>query len=244
MKWLYIIQFGMKLFEVTQNWIKMFHLARSWMEQLLFVQSWFSLLEFAKFFQFMEIFNFTQIWMKLFQFAQISLRLLKFTQRFWFNSNLNKILIIHPDISEHTKILVWSQQNYFRLLLIARYSGAPRAIALATLPKGKVAWKWENEWVCRPPLNLSLYEVICSLFAKSECPIQISIFGRKLAFLWKSVNSIRHRRENGIDTLKLYHDTLLKTLKKHCYQHIMVSAFCIIITHYFSEEELVWICLT
>jgi len=29
MKWLYIIQIGMKLFEVTQNWMKMFHLAQS-----------------------------------------------------------------------------------------------------------------------------------------------------------------------------------------------------------------------
>jgi len=36
---LYIIQIGMKLFEVTQNWMKMFHLARSWMELLLFGQS-------------------------------------------------------------------------------------------------------------------------------------------------------------------------------------------------------------
>ena len=37
----------------------------------------------------------------------------------------------------------------------------------------------------------------------------------KLAFLWKSVKSFRHRRENRVDTLKLHHDTLLKTLKKH-----------------------------
>jgi len=50
MKWLYIIQIGIKLFEVTQNWMKMFHLARSWMELLLFVQSWFSLLEFTQIF--------------------------------------------------------------------------------------------------------------------------------------------------------------------------------------------------
>jgi len=42
MKWLYIIQIGMKLFEVTQNWMKMFfHLVRNWMKLLLFVQSWF-----------------------------------------------------------------------------------------------------------------------------------------------------------------------------------------------------------
>jgi len=42
---------------------------------------------------------------------------------------------------------------------------------------------------------------------------QLSIFGRKLALLWKSVKSIRHGRENGVDTLKLHHDTLSKTLK-------------------------------
>jgi len=40
MKWLYIIQIGIKLLEVTQN-LMMFHLARSWMELLLFAQSWF-----------------------------------------------------------------------------------------------------------------------------------------------------------------------------------------------------------
>jgi len=41
MKWLYIIQIGMKPFEVTQHWMKMLHLARSLMELLLFGQSWF-----------------------------------------------------------------------------------------------------------------------------------------------------------------------------------------------------------
>jgi len=63
-------------------------------------------------------------------------------------------------------VLVWSQQNYLRLLLIVRYSGAPRAAALATLPKGKAAWKWENEWVCKPTLNLSIYEIVCSVFCQ------------------------------------------------------------------------------
>jgi len=33
-------------------------------------------------------------------------------------------------------------------------------------------------------------------------------------FLWKSVKSIRYGRENGVDTLKLHHDTLLNTFKK------------------------------
>jgi len=32
--------------------------------------------------------------------------------------------------------------------------------------------------------------------------------------LRKSVKSIKNRRENGVDTLKLHHDTLSKTLKK------------------------------
>ena len=64
MKWLYIIQIGMKLFEATQNWIKTFHLAQSWMELLLFRQSWFSLLELTQIFPINgNIFNFTQIWM-------------------------------------------------------------------------------------------------------------------------------------------------------------------------------------
>jgi len=75
MKWLDIIQIGMKLFavpqkgiklfEVTQNWIKMFHLAWIRMELLLFGQSWFSLLEFIQIFPiYGNILNFTQIWMK------------------------------------------------------------------------------------------------------------------------------------------------------------------------------------
>ena len=70
MKWLYIIQIGLKVFECTQNWMKIFHLARSWMELLLFGQSWFSLMEFTQIFPiYGNIFNFDQIWMKLSQFA-------------------------------------------------------------------------------------------------------------------------------------------------------------------------------
>jgi len=56
MKWLYIIQIGMRLFEATQNWMKMFHLAPSWMELFLFALSWFSLLEFTQIFPIMEAF--------------------------------------------------------------------------------------------------------------------------------------------------------------------------------------------
>jgi len=83
-------------------------------------------------------------------------------------------------------------------------------------PKKKRARKWVNEWVCTPTLNPSGYEIVFSLLAKSECRVQIviSIFERKLAFLWKSVKRVRHRRENGIDTLKLHHNTLSKTLEK------------------------------
>jgi len=44
--------------------------------------------------------------MKLSQFAQISLRLVKFTQVISFYPNLKKTLIIQPDISKRTKILM------------------------------------------------------------------------------------------------------------------------------------------
>ena len=82
------------------------------------------------------------------------------------------------------------------------------------LPKKNRARKWVNEYECVSLHWTFLFmKLSVVFFAKSECPIEISIFGRKLAFLWKSVKSIRHRRENGIDTLKLYYDTLLKTLK-------------------------------
>jgi len=49
--------------------------------------------------------------------------------------------------------------------------GPSRAAAPATLPKGKAGTKMSNEWVCRPTFNLSIYS---SLFAKSECHIQIT----------------------------------------------------------------------
>jgi len=38
-------------------------------------------------------------------------------------------------------VLVWSQQNYLRLLLIVRYFGSSWAAAPATLPKGKAGAK-------------------------------------------------------------------------------------------------------
>jgi len=70
----------------------------------------------------------------------------------------------------------------------------------------------------RPTLNLSIYEIVFSLFAKIECRIQIiKRIWTILAFLWKWFKSIRQRRENGFDTQKLHHDTLLKTFKKHWY---------------------------
>ena len=62
-------------------------------------------------------------------------------------------------------------------------------------PKEKQAPKWVNEWVCRPTLNPSIYDFVFSLCAKSKCRIQISIYGRELAFLWNSVRSIRHTVE-------------------------------------------------
>ena len=90
--------------------------------------------------------------------------------------------------------------------------GPHRAAPPATLPKRKPGVKM-NEYaglhrnflfmklslVCLPRLNV-VYK-------------QLSIFGRKLALLWKWVKSIRRRRENGVETLKLHHDTLSKTWK-------------------------------
>ena len=52
---------------------------------------------------------------------------------------------------------------------------------------------------------------------------QLSIFGRNLAFLWIWFKSIIHRRENCADTLKLHHDTLLKTLNKTLYRGLAQS---------------------
>jgi len=72
---------------------------------LLFGQSWFSLLEFTQIFPiYGNIFYFTQIWMKWSHITQSSLRLLKHTGMILILSNLDKNLIIHPDISERTKV--------------------------------------------------------------------------------------------------------------------------------------------
>jgi len=80
-------------------------------------------------------------------------------------------------------------------------------------PKENRAQNWVNQWVCRPTLKLSIYEIVFSLFAKSECRFQL--IKHICTFLWKSVISIRHRRENGVAARKPHHDTLLKP-KKHC----------------------------
>jgi len=43
--------------------------------------------------------------------------------------------------------------------------GHPRVAAPQHSPKEKLAQKWANEWVCRPTLNLSIYEIVFGLFA-------------------------------------------------------------------------------
>jgi len=51
---------------------------------------------------------------------------------------------------------------------------SPRAAAPATIPKGKTGTKM-SKWICTPTLNLCIYEIVFSLFAKSECRIQIRV---------------------------------------------------------------------
>ena len=114
-------------------------------------------------------------------------------------------------------ILVWSQQNWLVDIAVERevLRVLLGLLAPRLSPKEKWTRKWVNEWVCRPTLNISIYEIVFSVFSKSKCRIQISIIGRKLAFLWKWVKRIRHGRENGVDTLKLHHDILLQIFKKN-----------------------------
>ena len=117
-------------------------------------------------------------------------------------------------------VLVWKQQNYLKSHAADR---EVFPVLLVLLPpwlstKEKQAPKWVNEWVCRPRLNLSIYKIVFSLFPKSKCRIQIiKHIWTETCFLWKSVKSIPTscRRENGVDTLKLNHDTLLKNFKKN-----------------------------
>ena len=75
-------------------------------------------------------------------------------------------------------------------------SSPSRAAAPATLPKGKAGTKM-SEWICRPTWNLSIYEIVFSLFAKSECLIQITKLIWTETSVFVKINSIRHRSENG-----------------------------------------------
>ena len=63
----------------------------------------------------------------------------------------------------------------------------------------------------------------------------LSIFARNFTFWWKCLKRISHRKENVVDTLKIHHDSLLKTKKKHCmiwdkgyafFKSEFCSAFC------------------
>ena len=82
------------------------------------------------------------------------------------------------------------------MLLIVRGFGPSSGRRSRDSPQRKSAHQneWMNEWVCRPALNVCIYEIVLSLFAKSKCRIQI-IPGRRFAFLWKPVKSIRHTVE-------------------------------------------------
>jgi len=72
--------------------------------------------------------------------------------------------------------------------------------------------KLGNECVCMPTLNL--YEIVIGLFVKRESRIQIfKHIARNFTFLWKCVKRISHRKENGVDALKIHHDSLSKTKK-------------------------------
>jgi len=72
-------------------------------------------------------------------------------------------------------VLVWKQQNYLKWHAVDRE--VFRALLGLLLPwfspKEKRATKWVNEWVCRPTLKLSVYEIVFSLFAKSKCRIPV-----------------------------------------------------------------------
>ena len=91
-------------------------------------------------------------------------------------------------------------------LIPSRYSLHPRESGLnfvllgpalpATLPIGKAGTKM-SEWICRPTWNLSIYEIVFSLFAKSECLIQITKLIWTETSVFVKINSIRHRSENG-----------------------------------------------
>jgi len=79
---------------------------------------------------------------------------------------------------DYVSNLAWSRlgvesEELSEMLLIVRYFGSPRLRPQRLSPKKKRARKWVNEWVCRPTLKPSTYEIVFSLFAKSECHIQI-----------------------------------------------------------------------
>jgi len=60
-------------------------------------------------------------------------------------------------------------------------------------PKEKRARKWENEWVFRPTLNLSICKIVFCLFAESDCLIQI------IKHIWMETCVLYKTRKNASD---------------------------------------------
>ena len=112
-------------------------------------------------------------------------------------------------------VLVWKQQIYMHLHAVDReVFRVVLGLLLRWLsPKEKRAPKWVNEWVYRPTLNLSIFEIVFSLFAKSKFRIQIikHTWAETCVFVKISQKyQIYCRRENGVDTPRLNHDALSK----------------------------------
>jgi len=77
--------------------------------------------------------------------------------------------------SQLAPIFVWSQQNWLVEIAVERevFPVLLDLLSPRLSPKEKWARKWVNEWVCKPTLNISIYEIVFSLFAKTNCRIQI-----------------------------------------------------------------------
>ena len=77
--------------------------------------------------------------------------------------------------SQLAPILVWSQQNSLVEISVERevFRVLPDLLSPRLSSKEKWARKWVNEWVCKPTLNISICEIVFSLFAKSKCRLQI-----------------------------------------------------------------------
>ena len=124
-------------------------------------------------------------------------------------------------------VMVWSQGNWDCCWSWGMLGS--RKVALpGTLPKGKWARnEWMNEYV---DFNRTF------LFMKLSLDFLPKVTD-EIKWLWNLVKIIRHRRGNGVDTLKFHHNApLKKTSQKHWFNYFETNSFDSLATPWFVTK--------